>query len=111
MNKPLLTCIMLLAALEMVSVVAHAQAVESPKRGQLLYTTHCIACHNSEMHWRDARQAKDWEGLKDQVRRWQAAAKLEWSEADITEVADHLNSTIYRYPRPADHASLNALPR
>jgi hypothetical protein len=71
-----------------------------PTRGRLLYETHCIACHNTQMHWRDARIVRDWPGLAAQVRGWQARAKLEWSDADILEVSRHLNSTIYRLPQP-----------
>ena len=77
----------------------HAQASE-PSRGRLLYQTHCVACHNSQMHWRDRRIARDWPGLVEQVRAWQARASLGWSEGDIVEVARHLNDTIYRFPRP-----------
>lgn len=77
-------------------------------RGELLYTTHCIACHTAKMHWRDKRQATDWESLKAQVRRWQATAGLRWSEGDIAEVARHLNDTIYRYPQTRDRVSLAA---
>lgn len=69
-------------------------------RGRLLYETHCIACHNSQMHWRDGRIVQDWSGLAEQVRRWQERAKLQWSDADIREVARHLNATIYRFPQP-----------
>lgn len=71
-----------------------------PTRGQLLYATHCIACHNSQMHWRDARVVRDWPGLVTQVRLWQERGKLQWNDADIIEVARHLNDTIYRLPRP-----------
>jgi hypothetical protein len=71
-----------------------------PTRGRLLYETHCIACHTSQMHWRDARIARDWPGLVAQVRRWQERASLQWSEADVLEVARHLNATIYRLPQP-----------
>jgi len=70
-------------------------------RGGLLYETHCIACHNSQMHWRDARTVRDWAGLVAQVRNWQDRARLQWSEADILEVARHLNAAIYRLPQPA----------
>jgi mono/diheme cytochrome c family protein len=73
-----------------------------PTRGQLLYSTHCIACHNSQMHWRDEKLATDWASLKAQVRRWQARASLGWSEADIVEVARHLNDTIYLYRQTSD---------
>ncbi len=103
-----LTRIVLLTALQAACAIAHAQAATSPTRGQLLYTTHCIACHNSDMHWRDQRKATDWESLTQQVRRWQATAALQWSEDDITEVARHLNDTIYHYPRPTGQVSMAA---
>ncbi len=86
--------------------VAYAQAVPPPTRGQLLYSTHCIECHSTQMHWRAQRQAIDWESLKAQVRRWQATADLRWTEADITEVARHLNETIYQFPQPEERAGL-----
>jgi len=73
----------------------------APTRGQLLYATHCIGCHNSQMHWRDARIVRDWPGLVTQVRAWQERGKLQWSAEDIQEVARHLNDSIYRLPRPA----------
>ena len=87
--------------------MAHAQTAPAPTRGQLLYTTHCIACHNSQIHWRDNRQARDWSSLKAQVRRWQGSAGLQWSEADIVEVARHLNNTIYHFPQTGDQLSLS----
>ena len=81
-------------------------AITSPayaeSRGELLYSTHCIACHTSQMHWRDTRAATDWASLNTQVRRWQDAASLAWSEEDILEVAAYLNDRIYRFKRPAD---------
>jgi cytochrome c5 len=88
---------------------AQAQAVPPPSRGQLLYETHCIECHNTQMHWRTRKQARDWDSLKAQVRRWQATANLGWTEADVTDVARHLNETIYQFPQPHERAGL-ALP-
>lgn len=79
---------------------APAPLQPAPTRGRLLYETHCIACHNSQMHWRDGRIVRDWAGLAGQVRRWQERANLQWSDADILEVARHLNATIYRLPQP-----------
>ncbi|MDP3760665.1 MAG: cytochrome C [Ramlibacter sp.] len=69
-----------------------------PTRGQLLYATHCIECHNSQIHWRARQQARDWNALRVEVHRWQAAASLGWSDADIDEVTRHLNDTIYQFP-------------
>lgn len=84
---------------------AAVEAQPSQSRGQLLYSTHCIECHNTQMHWRAEKQASDWTTLRAQVRRWQATARLGWSDADIDEVARHLNDTIYHYPQPAARAS------
>ena len=77
----------------------------APSRGELLYTTHCISCHTTEMHWRDKRVANDWTSLKKQVRRWQDASSLAWRESDITEVARYLNETIYLFDKPAEPVS------
>jgi mono/diheme cytochrome c family protein len=80
---------------------AGAQARTEPTRGELLYTTHCVECHNARVHWREKRLAADWTGLRAQVRRWQGIQKLGWSEQDITEVARYLNTFYYEYPAPA----------
>lgn len=88
------------AVLAAAAVPALAQS-----RGELLYTTHCISCHTTEMHWRDKRAASDWSSLKFQVRRWQGAASLGWSEGDVVEVARYLNETIYRFASTTDPVS------
>ncbi len=79
-----------------------AQATPQADRGRLLYATHCIACHNDQVHWRDKKLATDWARLKQQVRHWQAAAQLGWTDDDIVAVARHLNETIYRLPQMDD---------
>jgi mono/diheme cytochrome c family protein len=86
---------------------AAAQAVvPTAGRGALLYDTHCIACHSVQLHWRDAKVASDWPRLKREVARWQAAARLGWSEADILAVARHLNDTVYHLPQTDDAVGL-----
>lgn len=74
----------------------------APSRGQMLYETHCIACHTAQVHWRDNKLATDWGSLKAQVRRWQASNGQGWNEADIVEVARYLNDTFYRYPQASN---------
>lgn len=64
-----------------------------------MYTTHCIECHTTRMHWRNQRLARDWVTLTAQVRLWQGVASLGWSESDIDDVARYLNDTIYQFPR------------
>ncbi len=83
-----------------------ALSSQAQSRGELLYSTHCIACHTTQMHWRDKKLATDWDSLKAQVRRWQAAAKLQWSDDDIVQVARHLNERIYRFEQTSDRLSL-----
>ena len=97
---------LMLAALASASTLAQSQPAPTETRGQLLYTTHCIGCHTTQMHWRENKRATDWDSLKVQVRRWQGNASLQWGDADINEVARHLNDTIYRYPQTADRVSL-----
>ncbi|MBC7436624.1 MAG: cytochrome C [Bdellovibrionales bacterium] len=102
----------LFVALCCAGAMALAQTVTapspSPSRGELLYSTHCISCHSTQMHWRNDRLAYDWASLKVQVRRWQGNAGLQWGDADITDVSHYLNDTIYSFP--ADRVS-SARPR
>jgi mono/diheme cytochrome c family protein len=81
-------------------------AATAPSRGELLYTTHCISCHTTQMHWRDKRVANNWISLKKQVRRWQDATSLAWSESDITEVSRYLNDSIYHFEQTVDPVSM-----
>ena len=83
---------------------APTQPSRVESRGQLLYSTHCIECHTTQMHWRANKQARDWATLRAQVARWQQTAGLGWSEADVDDVARHLNDTIYHFPS-ADRVS------
>jgi mono/diheme cytochrome c family protein len=74
-------------------------------RGELLYATHCISCHTTQMHWRDKRSANNWPSLKLQVRRWQDAASLAWVDSDILDVSGYLNTTIYHFELTTDPVS------
>lgn len=73
-------------------------------RGQLLYEAHCIQCHTTQMHWREARVARDWRTLREQVEGWQARIGERWTAEDVDAVARHLNATIYHYPVPSEQA-------
>lgn len=76
---------------------AHAQAKHSETRGELLYSTHCNACHSEQIHWREKRLATDWNSLIVEVRRWQANIGLVWSEEEIEDTARYLNAVYYRF--------------
>ncbi len=71
-----------------------------PSRGELLYTTYCVACHTEQVHWRDKTLVTGWPSLRSEVRRWQGIGALDWSSDDVEEVARHLNRLHYHYPLP-----------
>jgi mono/diheme cytochrome c family protein len=81
---------------------ANAQSTRDPTRGELLYSTHCVACHSAQVHWREKKLATDWTSLESEVRRWQEISRLGWNHEDVTEVSRYLNAQYYRYPTP-DH--------
>ena len=81
---------MLLAGSVLVGALALAPPAQAQSRGELLYSTHCIACHTAQVHWRDKKRATDWDSLEKQVRRWQAAGMLQWNQDDIDEVTRQL---------------------
>ena len=80
---------------------AQPQRAVQAARGELLYSTHCLACHSAQIHWRDRKVVTDWASLKAQVRRWAANTSLGWSDDEIADVARFLNATIYRFPAAA----------
>lgn len=86
----------LLAGAALIGTLAGAQT-----RGELLYATHCIACHTTQVHWRDRRLATDWGSLQGQVVRWQAAGSLNWNDEDIVAVTRHLNERFYGFKAPS----------
>jgi len=77
--------------------LAHAQPEHGKSRGELLYTTHCNACHTSKIHWREQKLATDWNSLNVQVRRWQASIGLGWGKEEVTDVARYLNTVHYGF--------------
>lgn len=92
----------LLLALAGNAALAQAAPDATPTRGQMLYDTHCIACHKAQVHWRDKKLATDWATLKALVRHWQAISGQYWNDADIVEVTRYLNEAYYRYPQSSD---------
>lgn len=68
-----------------IAVVANPAMAQG--RGELLYATHCSACHTVQLHWRASKAVTDWTSLRSEVRKWQGEAKLAWGEDDVLEVA------------------------
>ncbi len=86
--------ILLLCFLLSYQTIAHAD------RGELLYETHCHACHGPKMHQRSHRIATDWRTLLLQVQRWESNIDLQWSQEEINDVAHYLNERYYGFSEP-----------
>ena len=69
-------------------------------RGKLLYNARCVGCHDQSVHNRTARKALTIEGIRAQVRRWDAFLGGAWREEEVNDVASYLNELFYRYPCP-----------
>jgi mono/diheme cytochrome c family protein len=98
------TRVLFAAVLLQAALPLHAQTLVPSSRGELLYATHCIACHTKQVHWRDQRIVTDPSSLTAQVARWQKNTGLNWSSEEIQDVARYLNATVYRFPDPAPRA-------
>ncbi len=101
MKKICLFALIPFALLSSLSAIAQPKEPkpEEPKmsRGEMLYRNHCIECHNQQIHWRDGRIAKDLNGLRTQVDRWQDAIGVGWTKEEINDVSRYLNATYYFY--------------
>jgi mono/diheme cytochrome c family protein len=78
--------------------VIPAEPAPDASRGELLYAKNCLACHTAQVHWRERKLATNWKTLLAQVRRWQEALELKWSDEDIARVGRYLNTHHYHYP-------------
>lgn len=101
---------LLTALLLSCSSLSQAQGTLTLPSGEALYSLHCNACHGEQIHWRDKKLATNWDNLKAQVRRWQTNLKLTWSEKEIDDVTQYLNTLYYHYPPQAGSISMNTLP-
>ena len=82
-----------------VALLAPAGAADF-ERGKLLYNARCVGCHDKSVHQRDARKALTIEGIRSQVRRWDAFLGGAWRDEEVNDVASYLNELFYRYPCP-----------
>lgn len=85
-------------SLAIIAGLAAAESVPLPaaSRGELLYTTHCVTCHNEQVHWRDKREVSDWRSLRREVNRWQRMMDLGWGTTEVEDVARYLRQVHYR---------------
>jgi len=66
-------------------------------RGEMLYTNHCLSCHESIVHVREIRSAKNLDALRGAVTRWSQELDLKWSSHEVEDVVLYLNLRYYHY--------------
>jgi mono/diheme cytochrome c family protein len=84
-----------------VGAAASAETGPAYARGEMLYSTYCIACHTQQVHWRQKKLASDWASLNAQVRRWAANAGVVWGDEEVADVARYLNAVHYHFAEPS----------
>lgn len=66
-------------------------------RGEMLYSNHCLGCHESLVHIREIRRVKSIGALRDTVTRWSQELNLTWTSDEIEDVLLYLNMRYYHY--------------
>ena len=66
-------------------------------RGLCLYQNHCLTCHESVVHIREARKANSLTALRQEIYRWSKVLDLGWSDQEVNDVLEHLNARYYRF--------------
>ena len=85
------------AGAAMAALSAIAADVE---RGRVLYETRCNVCHATGVHIRQSRKAVNFEGIREQVVRWNRELGGTWGGDEIDDVSVYINSRYYFYRCP-----------
>jgi len=64
-------------------------------RGEMLYSNHCLSCHESIVHIREKHSARNLDALRQAVTRWAKELGLTWSSQEIEDVILYLNLNYY----------------
>jgi hypothetical protein len=72
----------------------------SLERGRLLYGNHCVTCHSSRVHRRITPAPITRSELRLIISAWAKSERLGWTEGEIADVVEFLDSAYYRSPRP-----------
>jgi len=65
--------------------------------GQLLYEHHCLRCHESNIHIREGKKARNVANVKAWVIKWQDHEKLNWDRDAINAVTNYIVKQYYKF--------------
>lgn len=85
-----------------VALAGNAWSAELPnaERGRLLYDNHCITCHSGKVHRRITPVPITRSELRVIISTWAKSERLGWTEAEVADVVEFLDSAYYRSLRP-----------
>ncbi len=66
-------------------------------RGQALYENHCKECHEALAHSRHGSKITSLQDIRSWVESWSIHSRLDWSQEDVNDVSDYLNSRFYHF--------------
>lgn len=78
-------------------VCAAPSLAEEFSRGQALYENHCQSCHADWAHTRSGRKVTTPSELRQRVAAWSNHAGLNWSDEEVSDVAEYLERNFYRF--------------
>jgi len=67
------------------------------ENGKKLYEANCHGCHDSRIHTRPNRIIHTYSDLVNRVKFCDNAAKTHFTEAQMADVSDYLNSAFYKF--------------
>lgn len=79
-----------------------AANAQNDEPARILHDTYCIACHDTRVYTRDRRVARDYDGLRAQVKQWQANIAAGWGDEEIDMVTRWLASSYYKFSCPQE---------
>lgn len=78
----------------------NAASAADIERGRVLYETRCNVCHAIGVHIRQSRKAVNFDGIREQVVRWNRELGGAWGADEIDDVSVFINNRYYFYRCP-----------
>ena len=79
------------------SILTFTVSASDVANGKKLYEKNCNGCHDTRMHTRPNRIIHTYEDLVNRVKFCDGAANTNFTDSEITDVVDHLNTTYYKF--------------
>jgi cytochrome c5 len=76
---------------------ARADDTASIENGKKLYAAHCTSCHDTKIHTRPNRIIHTYGDLVNRVKFCDAQSQAGFTDSQINDVAEYLNSTFYKF--------------